>query len=1095
MATVAEIEQQIAALRAQLGSLEAAKNAVLQEINTLTAEMNDLRAAARRQAVGGDMAGADALRAQAAQIEARIGQLYQSPAFTNLTNAELQIQRLESDLYAAQQKAAFDAQQKQTPAPEERTAEQKAESDRTTPVVDKPAPVQPEGTGNVNPPPAAEKPQQTQQPIAQDDKAPPSSVNTQARVNAQGNANAVEMIKPQPNILDKFASNTWTASVYLLSPAQYTELVRSKKRTVNGYNLLFQSGGAPNNVGGFQGASNPAFQARTTAEGGNQTVAPGVPGRSAPDAGRNPAFTQDFYIDSVSFENALPGKQTQTSHMISGLKFNVIEPGNITLLDRIYAAVQDMAQTTSAKSKNVNYTAAQYLMVIRWYGYDINGNLVAGKTAPDKNGLSDTNAIVEKFIPFIIRKVNWSVSGKLVSYEFDCAPVGQIIGGGTRRGTIPYDVQLSAQTVGSLLAGPVTYYNGSSPADKPGASTTSNDALAASWTNNSRAANDNNALAASWSPPPAKASAARSKSTKLGGGLADAMTVFSSDLVTIEKVYTQADVYEVVFAPGAEDIKNATITLPGSIVTQAATPMGVAPSDNANQALNSNTNPMDTKARNWSITAGMQMTQVIDLAIRNSSYIYSQALTVYDQETKQEIPNPNAVGKTVQWFNVTMQATPLQYDEARNDFAYKITYVISKYEIPNFESSYFPVGKFRGIHKRYPYWFTGENTAVLEYTASFNAAYNMTISGGPGQESADAKIKKRQTSNGRDIVKYTYAARSQESNKGADGVGNEVGANAAEYLYAYADPGGTKLKIIGDPAWIQQGSLCGGVTDAEQSSKPFLPDGTISFDNGQVLFEIAWQRPEDYDLSTGLANPYARPGNTPGQPVQSNFYQATKINNEFRGGRFEQTITGVLYLQSLPETKKPGAAAANDALAASWKNNGTTPGADTSAPTDDSSNRAEDARFARQGREQAATPSAGTDTLAQTGQTAGVTSANPYASAGRLAAPNDTGTVAAPPFSTPDYSAGAISGTTFVPPPPAPADTVANSGYPRAPTGAGVNPITFGEPAPQPLNNPYASAGRTAAAVNPITFENTPVPVNTNPYAGAGRTQIIAKDT
>ena len=87
MATVAEIEQQIAALRAQLGSLEAAKNAVLQEINTLTAEMNDLRAAARRQAVGGDMAGADALRAQAAQIEARIGQLYQSPAFTNLTNA------------------------------------------------------------------------------------------------------------------------------------------------------------------------------------------------------------------------------------------------------------------------------------------------------------------------------------------------------------------------------------------------------------------------------------------------------------------------------------------------------------------------------------------------------------------------------------------------------------------------------------------------------------------------------------------------------------------------------------------------------------------------------------------------------------------------------------------------------------------------------------------------------------------------------------------------------------------------------------------------------------------------------------------------
>jgi hypothetical protein len=1025
MATVAEIEQQIAALRAQLSSLQAARDQVNAEIRTLSAEMQDLRAAARRQAAGGDQAGAEVLRAQAAQIEDKIGNLYSSPAFKNLGDAELQIQKLEAELYNAQQKAAYEAQQqKQPPAVEQRTAEQKAESDRTTPVVDKPAPVSPEGVDNANTPPAPEQPAQTQQTVAQDDKPKVSTTTTQKEVNAKGNTDSLNFVKPQANILDQFASTAWAASVYLLSPAQYTALMRTKKRNVNGYNLLFQSGGAPNNVGGFQGASNPAYQAKTNVEGGNQTVAPGVPGATAPDAGRNPAFTQDFYIDNISFENALPGKQTQTSHMISNLKFNVIEPGNITLLDRIYAAVQDMAQTTSAKSKNVNYTAAQYLMVIRWYGYDINGNLVAGKKAPDAHGLSDTNAIVEKFIPFLIRKVNWSVSNKLVNYEFDCAPVGQIIGGGTRRGTIPYDVQLTATTVGSLLSGPVTYYNGASPANNPGGATTTNDALAASWTNNSRSAQDNNALAASWAAkPPAKADSARSKNTKLGGGLADAMTNFSSDLVTIEKVYTQADAYEVIFADGAEDIKNATITLPGSIVTQAATPMGTAPSENATQALNPETNPMDIKARNWSITAGMQMSQVIDLAIRNSSYIYNQALTVYDQETKQEKPNPNAVGKTVQWFNVTMQAVPLEYDEARNDFAYKITYIISKYEIPNFESSYFPVGKFRGIHKRYPYWFTGENTAVLEYTASFNAAYNMTISGGPDQESADVKLKKRQTSNGRDIVKYTYGARSTESNKGADGVGNEVGANAAEYLYAFAEPGGTKLKIIGDPAWIQQGSLAGGVTAQDLSVQAFLPDGTINFDNSQILFEIAWQRPEDYDINTGLANPYARPGNTPGQPVQSNFYQATKVQNEFRGGKFEQTITGALYIQALPDSKKPTpGAAANDALAASWKNNGTTPGADTAQ--DDSSNRAEDARFARQGREQAASPSAGTETLALTGQTAGVTSTNPYASAGRLAASNETGTITAPPFSTPDYSASAISGTTpsFSPAPVTPAD-------------------------------------------------------------------------
>ena len=921
------------------------------------------------------------------------------------------------------------------------------------------------------------------QPVVQDDKPPISNTTTQQNTNTQNNLDSSGTIKPQANILDRFASNTWSASVYLLSPAQYTALVRTKKKNVNGYNLLFQSGGAPNNVGGYQGASNPGYQAKTTTDGGNQTVAPGVPGSTGPDAGRNPAFAQDFYIDSISFENALPGKQTQTSHMISNLKFTVIEPGNITLLDRIYAAVQDMAQTTSSKSKNVNYTATQYLMVIRWYGYDINGNLQQVGAADPNTGLSDPNAVVEKFIPFMIRKVNWSVSNKLVSYEFDCAPVGQIVGGGTRRGTIPYDVELTSRTVGDLLAGSIQYYSGGPGSGQPGASTTTTGTAqstggAGMQGNSERMTTQTPIQQSAMNTASApKADAAPAKNI-LKQGLAGAMTEYSAQLVTDKKVYQVADVYEVVFADGAEDIKNAVITLPGDITTQTSTPMGVAPSDNANQAISPNTNPMNTAARKSSITAGMQMTQVIDLAIRNSSYIYSQALTVYDNEQKKQVPNPDATGKPVQWFNVTFQAVPLEYDEARNDFAYKITYIISKYEIPNFESSYFPVGKFRGIHKRYPYWFTGENTAVLDYTASFNAAYNMTISGGPGQESADAKLKKRVTSNGRDIVKYTYAPRSDQSSKGADGLSNEIGANAAEYLYAYADPGGTKLKIIGDPAWIQQGSLAGGVDASSLSVQPFLPDGTINFDNSQVLFEIAWQRPEDYDLTTGLANPYARPGNTPGQPVQTNFYQATKVSNEFRGGKFEQTITGVLYFLTLPDAKKADSSAAISAAMAAAG------GTSASQPEDDSSNRAENAKFARQGNRMSSTTSgsavlAGDGAAKVTSQMATAQSAMNQASAEFV-----TGTPLAPVFSNPNYSQAAISGSTFAAAGVTPADTIAPARYPQAPTGSGVGPVIVSGAAPF-----------NALAGIPVIANNAPLPLNTTLYNVSQRIQNMAKDS
>ena len=138
------------------------------------------------------------------------------------------------------------------------------------------------------------------QPIVQDDNLPVSPTTTRVNANKQSNLNTLDFITPRPNVLDNFASTTWTASVYLLSPKQYTQLIMTRKKNVNGYNLLFQSGGAPNNVGGFQGAKAPGYTP-TNLNDANQDVAAGIPGNNAPDAGRNPAFPQDFYIESVTF--------------------------------------------------------------------------------------------------------------------------------------------------------------------------------------------------------------------------------------------------------------------------------------------------------------------------------------------------------------------------------------------------------------------------------------------------------------------------------------------------------------------------------------------------------------------------------------------------------------------------------------------------------------------------------------------------------------------------------------------------------------------------------------------------------------------------
>jgi hypothetical protein len=696
---------------------------------------------------------------------------------------------------------------------------------------------------------------------ANDENPKPSPGSRAVEVNNAYNAD--QTVQPQDNSLDRFASYTYSISVYLLTTEAYKNLVSTKKSTLNGSNLLFQSGGAPVSTA----VASPSEVTSTP----NTT------------AGRNPYFDVDFYIDSLTLDTAFPGKQTQAAHMATTLKFTVVEPNGITLLDRMYAAVQDHVPKKGAGK--VNYTAVPYLLAIRWYGWDRFGNLI--RNVGETNGLTDPNAAVEKFIPFKIQKIDWSVNNKLVTYDFVCAPIGQTTAGGQARGTIPYDIELTDNTVGGLLGGDTVYtteFTNTTPNTNPAA--------------------------------PPKANAAPSSKTTIRQGLMGAMNDFQQKLVQDNK-YEYADHYEIVFANGAEAIRDASITKPTNRIKNISkSPMGKPATQDPN-ALDPRKNQVDNTLRNSAITAGQQLLQVIDLTIRNSTYITQQALETTQEVMTDELgiplENPASTGAPatakITWFNITMEAVPRtdEYDYKRNDYAYDIRYIISPYTVVNFDSKYFPIPKFNGLHKSYKYWFTGQNTAVLDYQATFNSLYNMTVTGTePGNNVVEA-IRRKYTSSMREIPMYVYQASSSESRTGADGKGNEISSNAAQYLYSPNDLAVAKLRIVGDPGWIQQGSLAAGVDPKNFQYQGFLPDGTINFDSQQVMFEIAWQRPEDYDLGTGLADPYSQFGGTDRQPLQSFVYQARKCTSEFRQGKFEQAIEGSLYRFPITEQRNTAA--------------------------------------------------------------------------------------------------------------------------------------------------------------------------------------------
>ena len=902
---------------------------------------------------------------------------------------------------------------------------------------------------------------------AKDDGTTKNTTNTQAAVNATDPA-AFKVVT-QPNVLDQFSSYTYSASVYLLTSDQYNRLLRTKNKRIDGYQLLFQSGGAPANV---FGARAPADNAAPSKQGEDSSP----PQQTGPDDGRNPFFPDDFYIDSITINSQLMGKGSGSSHMTTDLKFTVVEPNGITLLDCLRDAVFNAAPR--GYDGTVNYTAAQYLLVIRFHGYDENGQLVSpikGSVVDRGGNKTDPTAAVEKFIPFAIKQINWSVGSKMVSYEWNCAPVDLMIAGHTARGTIPYDVQLVDSTVGGLLGNnlsfagkPVNQNDGSYDraeaakyarqgtrppangfANTGGGAATGNPNLANQANRARRAGTGDSdgsyeraetakygrqAAASTKAPAKADAAPAAASTNAITQGLCGAMNQFQADLVK-RGVYTYPDNYSIRFEDGVDGtpgtaISGAKLQLPNTKVDKAKTASGAPPSQAGGAALDPARNATSNVTRVFSITAGMQMLQAIDLVIRNSSYISGQSLVTLNEDGTQE-PRPENKNKKMKWYTVTMEAEPGQtQDPLRNDFAYNITYVVRPFVLQNFESRYFPRSDFGGIHKSYPFWFTGENIAVLDYQETLNAMYQLTVSGGDPKATADKLTKEFVTSDAREILKYNYSPRSNQSSHGADGKEFEANANAAEVLYSPSDLANAKVKIIGDPAWIAQGNffvdLSNTNTLQQIQESGFEPDGTISFNTSDVMFEMVWQRPQDYDLATGLADPFSKSQKQDTRKgIQSRVYMAKSCVSEFRGGRFEQTIEGVLKMFPIPgKTNATGTdgkqnqTAAEDARlrAANEKAKGRSSGL-----TDKQAQQARADFAARDPRRQDLNSSAGSNSAAVQGAQQG----SPRSSGATAANPADPrqGRILT------NLTSGTVNSATLLPAgPPQPASSGSNSG-------------------------------------------------------------------
>lgn len=694
----------------------------------------------------------------------------------------------------------------------------------------------------------------------------------------------LQRITPRPNGLSRFASMSYVISIYLMRPEEYKKLLFDKKKQIPGSLLLMQSGGAP-------------------AES------------------RNQFFPLDYYIDDVKMTSAISTSAVGSAHNVTELEFKISEPYGISFLDNLKKAVdayvssqqppqdvqeaQQIADGNSNPPKiNVNYAAQNYLMVIKFYGYDDQGNLTSSSDF-DNSERNDPKALYEKFIPFQFSEIKFRISNKMVEYQCKAAVPQVAVAYSAARASIPFNVELVAEDLKGLLGGQAVFQatqetqtTARSTADVASPSTPN---VGSEWQVDPTGELEfvgsptPNTVTSPSSPP--KASATPTKT--LVSGLMDALNQRLKEEAA--KRGEIPDEYQVKFEEGS-GLPDAKLIRPGSTNKKRT---GMISGQQAAQALLDKKQNVKRNQRAYSITAGTQIVQFIDIAVRTSSYITDQQNWYYDELTGDILPqdNPN---KVMQWYKIVTQVEPLQYDPKKNDFAYRITYVIKRYQVNDLKSEYFPRAPFRGTHKRYDYWFTGQNSEVVDFEQDFNFLYFVTISGAPTPALAMA-------SNARELEKRYFTARSGQTGQGGENKSTEPASNAASILYSPADQGRCRVKILGDPDYIQQ---CEVFYGDKISNGAFLLDGSINYDAQEVLFEINFNTAQDYE-NNGLMNVYknnylADPSRgLSGGGVNSFVYRANVIHNLFSRGKFTQEIEGTLMTfpdkEQLEKSKNPSA--------------------------------------------------------------------------------------------------------------------------------------------------------------------------------------------
>ena len=593
---------------------------------------------------------------------------------------------------------------------------------------------------------------------------------------------------------------------------------------------------------------------------------------------RPPGMTMDYYIDNLKFKSNLTGPGTTDASNVTNITFNIYEPNGFSFVTKLTNAAKIILSNSrlqGAKGLSAPNAMRQFFVLgISFAGYDSEGNVANANEffTSDTVSVVNNQPVYERFFDIVITKMTFNLDGSMVNYSITASMANTKEAEGTKNGTLLDRTVARGSTVEEALLGP--------------------------------------------------------------GGVIPFINEQQKKLFQEKKIKVPL-VYDVVFVdhPYSKDIKDAMLITKEELQIMYKNKIAQIPMSDVkivtevNDKKSVNATPAKNTVKELTFQPNTAIGAVIKKLIQSSTYL-ADALTVVN--TAQEQPKSNEddsldnqtpnekPSKKLRWYSLGSQVEVIDFDEKTNDWGYKITYIISPFVTPCSTSMFASnTDAYHGPHKRYKYWFTGENTEIIRYSQAMNTAWYLAESGA----AKGAAVAEQDP--GRKVGQIVPGDKQGGINQSLDTQNSYITS-----LYAPGDWARAKIEIFGDPDYLMYDTP-GSINEVYSLHYAGQKGFTINPNGGQVFVEIDFA--EGVDYNHGADGTYVNDGNyddtglmqvnrsilfwkypdelTKGpKKIQGISYLVISVESTFSKGKFTQVLE--MSINTFSKYKKTSDAAA-----------------------------------------------------------------------------------------------------------------------------------------------------------------------------------------